>query len=76
MKGYSFKEVELNDDVRDVFEHTLSTFRTDNPFQIEDNLERGRSASYFRKFNKKYKMIKLNNESDVSCNSEMEGRID
>ncbi|EAR99284.2 coiled-coil protein, putative (macronuclear) [Tetrahymena thermophila SB210] len=78
MKNYSFKPLDLNDNVKDVFEYNLNTFKTDNPFQVEikketDVSNKQRSASYFRKFNKKYNIMNHSREngeeSQIKSNS-------
>jgi len=58
MPSYEYHPIELNDGRR-IFDHSISSFRSENPFKITEtnsntNIESHvRAASYFRKFNKK-----------------------
>jgi len=58
MPSYVYHPIELNDERR-IFDHSISSFKSENPFKITEgnsnsSIEsRVRAASYFRKFNKK-----------------------
>lgn len=59
MPSYVYHPIELNDECR-IFDHSISSFKQENPFRITEgntssSIEsRVRAASYFRKFSKKF----------------------